>query len=209
MPEMILIGPLALVLAVAPSPAAWAVKQLPEPEAYQAVIDLVFDHTDPVQGESEVILRYLYPQDGSEMQIVIGDLGRGFTVKTWRLPEGSTTILQRMDRLAGEGSKLSVVEVAKLIKVLKESWSVSPSSTLGLLLSGRRALPIPWGSSWLDIHSPSYQLRVRSVETAVSITMRSEARRPLDSSRPVVRWMAQVRAQIEQARSEEKAPPIQ
>ncbi len=201
----------AVALAIADTSAAGqeTVQTLLEPEAYEAVINVLFEHSEPVEGESEVVLRYLYG-DEPEMQIVIGDLGnKGFTLKTWRLPEGALTILQRMDRLASEGSKLSTAEVAKSIVVVRESRTVAASSTIGQLLSERRTLPVPWGSSALTIHAPSYRLKVRSVEALVEIETRPETRRALDSSHPVVRWMAQVRAQIEQARSEQKAPAIQ
>lgn len=166
-------------------------------ELYQAVVNRLFQRDVPARA-SELVLRYT-GSDRGEMQLLVREAADGgvIDITIWELPPGSRTIWDQLDELTTTHPTWDLERLARSIIVNRRSMLVPESSLLGKIIQNERPKEISLtGDDSLYLDHSQYEVTVSSLSRDISVVLRGPQGAE-SSLNPLIRWMGQVRAQVE------------
>ena len=186
------------IMALIPDQTVGQGSTFADTSLYESVVERLFQH-QPQGRSSETELRYTYGDSG-ELQVLIRDTGADrISVEIWHVPKGSPSIWNQLAALAAKRSSLNAQQAASLIKVERKSLTIPKSAALARLLEDGRSLSVPLtGDNTITLDGMAYGLTIRSVSRNLSVTFQAP-QRSLDSQSEIVRWMGEVRTEVDRS----------
>lgn len=163
---------------------------------YEAVVNRLFEY-DPTGVTTKVELRYMMCDSG-EMQVLIRE-GKGdkLDLEVWNLPPASKTIWDQLGRLVVEHPLWDAEHLASSIVLHHDSFTIERSSMLGELLENDRPRQTTLiGDNGIALDGSEYELYIISISKKINLSLSGPQNAAL-SADPIIRWMGQVRNQIE------------
>lgn len=164
-------------------------------QLYEAVLERLF-RIDSPSDVSDERLRFTYCEDG-EMQIVIHpEPNGGFQIQLWSLPKGAPTVWTQLETMWSSSRELTADEAVGRITLKRESKSISKSAALSRIISARPVTVGLDGRQEIVLEVARYDLSFNSLSKSLSMTV-YEPQDWRKSQDPIVRWMGQVRLEID------------
>jgi hypothetical protein len=171
---------------------------------YEAVVNRLFHHEPSGRG-IETQLRYTYCNAG-EMQILFRNASaEQIDLEIWHLPAGSPTIWNQLAVLVTKTPTLTTEQAVGAVKMQHESVKVPRLSALGkAILEGELQTVDLTGDDTLTLDGMTYGIVINSLAKRLSVTLQGPQE---GSSNPTIRWMAQVRVEVEREASGKEPRP--
>lgn len=163
---------------------------------YDAVLDRLFQH-DVQAGSPEVQLRYTYCDVG-EMQIVVRKLKNSdFRLDISYLPPGASNVWNQLAQLTDSNPKLTADAAVASIRMIRRTVIIQNGTALAKLLDDASSLSIPLlHQNTIALDGMAYGIAARSISEDLSLTLQGPQHSG-ESNNQLIRWMGQVRSNVE------------